>query len=90
MSVMNFQRVTQGSTDLVCKKEECVYHTADKKPTLQSQDNNFCFVISSLIIEHDNSPENERLVYNCKSDANVNASTVRYACAVSCIITLLS
>ena len=47
------------------------------------------FALSSLI-EHDNSPENERLVYNCTSDANVNASTVRYACAVSCIITLLS
>ena len=69
---------------MVCEREECVYHTADKKP----KDNCFCFVISSLT-EHDNSPENERLVYNCISDANVNASTVRYACAVSCIITLL-
>ena len=73
---------------MVCEREECVYQTADKKRILSSQDNCFCFVISSLI-EHDNSPENERLVYNCISDANVNASTVRYACAVSCIITLL-
>ena len=49
------------------------------------------FALLSLI-EHDNFPENERPVYNsyCTSDANVNASTVRYACAVSCIITLLS
>ena len=75
-----------GEQRLVCEREECVYHTADKKPTLQSQDNSFCFVIFSLI-EHDNPPENERLVYNCTSDANVNASTVRYVCAVSCIIT---
>ena len=47
------------------------------------------FALLSLI-EHDNFPENERPVYNCTRDANVNASTVRYACAVSCIITLLS